>query len=110
MPTVTVRNIQNKTILAENGQENLLDILHSEIDWMFACGGKGRCTTCKGTILTGNGFLSNLSEHEKRCYERGKLKENERLMCQTKLTNGAVTVSVPKECQLPHIKYDEICF
>lgn len=104
MAVVTVHNLQSKTILVKDKSEKLLNALLSETDWMHACGGKGKCTTCKATIVTGEENLEPLTEAETRFVNMGRLKQGERLTCQT-LLKGDVTIAAPKEYQLPHIKY-----
>ena len=83
----------------------MLNALLSETDWMHACGGKGRCTSCRATVLEGHDVLSGLTGAEKRFADAGRLSENERLTCQAVLEAGDVVISVPAACQLPHINY-----
>ncbi|WP_420316947.1 2Fe-2S iron-sulfur cluster-binding protein [Ekhidna sp.] len=106
MPTVVIANLQSKTIHCEDKRESLLDILLSATDWMHACGKKGRCTTCKARILSGKEHLSEKTRPELQYTKLNKLREDERLTCQT-LISGDVKVAVPKETQLPHLNYSE---
>ncbi len=105
MPEITIANLQSKTIQCEKKSERLLDVLLRETDWMHACGGKGRCTTCKARVLEGNSSLPVRNEHEERFYKLNKLREDERLVCQLTVSHDLV-IEVPKETQLPHLIYD----
>ena len=105
MPEITIANLQSKTIKRENKSERLLDVLLSATDWMHACGGKGRCTTCKARVLKGLESLPSRNENEERFYKLNKLQDDERLVCQILLDHDLV-IEVPKETQLPHLKYD----
>lgn len=104
MPSITVANLQNKTIPCDDKNETLLDILLHETDWMHACGGKGRCTTCKARILSGMSHLSDVTPHEQRLLNFNKLHTNERLTCQA-YVQGNVSLEVPEDTKLPHINY-----
>ncbi|MDQ3395644.1 MAG: (2Fe-2S)-binding protein [Bacteroidota bacterium] len=105
MPDIVIENLNNIKLPANNNAKNVLEIIHSHfIDWMHACGGKGRCTTCKMQVISGMKNLSNLSKFEQQCFESEKLTENERLACQAKLL-GDVVVRVPDNNKLPHMTY-----
>ena len=106
MATITIDNLQSKSIHCEDKRERLLDVLLTATDWMHACGGKGRCTTCKARILEGMEHLSERTEAEERYMKMDKLRANERLMCQVR-TSGDVRLSVPRIYQLPHLKYSK---
>ncbi len=104
MPQIIIANLKSKSIQFQNKRERLLDILLKETDWMHACGGKGRCTTCKAKIISGKEALSDLTVNELRFVNLNKLHENERLACQV-IVEDDVTIEVPKETQLPHLNY-----
>ena len=106
MPRVKIVNLQSKTIHCEDKRESLLHILLPVTDWMHACGGKGRCTTCKAKILDGMHNLSPLTRTEEQFRKLNKLHDHERLTCQVFLS-GDITIEVPKETQLPHLTYSE---
>jgi len=106
MPTIKIVNLQGKTIHCEDKREKLLDILLAETDWMHACGGKGRCTTCKAHVLSGMEHLSPPTRQEMQYMKLNKLQKEERLTCQVFL-NGDITIRIPKETQLPHLTYTE---
>lgn len=105
MPKIVIANLQSKTIQSDEKRESLLNILLKGTDWMHACGGKGRCTTCKTKVLEGAENLTSYSLHEARCRKLNKLQDEERLACQVML-EGDVVLEVPKETQLPHLRYD----
>lgn len=104
MPEIIIANLQSKTIHSEKKSERLLDVLLRETDWMHACGGKGRCTTCKARIIEGMESLSPKNNNEKRFFKLNKLRADERLACQVSLV-GDLKIEVPKETQLPHLTY-----
>ena len=106
MPTVVIANLQSKSIHCEDKRESLLDILLSATDWMHACGGKGKCTTCKAKIISGMENLSDRTTVEEQYLKLNKLRGDERLTCQAHPA-GNVTVAVPIETQLPHLTYSE---
>lgn len=105
MSKLIILNLNNKEIVAEDFSLTLLQhIQQAGQDWMFACGGKGRCTTCRLHITAGMQYLSPLSIHEEKYKQQGRLTNSERLTCQCKLS-GEVTGYVPNPCKLPHVKY-----
>lgn len=105
MPEITIANLQSKTIHSEKKSERLLDVLLRGTDWMHACGGKGRCTTCKAKILTGLNNLPPRNLNEDRFFKLNKLQNDERLVCQV-FVESDLKIEVPKDTQLPHLKYD----
>ncbi len=104
MPEITIANLKNKTIRSQKKGERLLDIVLAETDWMHACGGKGRCTTCKAKILSGLATLPPRNAHEERFFKMNKLRDDERLVCQLEPDTDLV-IEVPRETQLPHLNY-----
>ncbi len=104
MANIILDNLQSKRIITKDKSEKLLHILLRETDWMHACGGKGRCTTCKMQVLEGSENLSEITEAEKKYIKLNKLHSDERLACQVS-TNGDLTIRVKKENQLPHLRY-----
>jgi 2Fe-2S ferredoxin len=106
MHTIFIQNLQ-KTILTKETSRPLLYILREEfVDWMHACGGKGRCTTCKALIVSGMENLNELSDAERRYFENGELLPGERLACQIRIT-GDIVIKVPEETKLPHLHYTD---
>lgn len=105
MPKLTVQNLAGLTVKIAPGQ-TLLQALQAEgQDWMHACGGKGRCTTCRIIVLEGLAHFGPLTEAEMRYRNRGRLQENERLACQCTLASGDALGKVPEQTKLPHLKY-----
>ena len=105
MPKIFIQNME-KTVVVSKTARPLLFLLQEEfIDWMHACGGKGRCTTCKAIILKGEENLIPKSQAEIRYESQNQLASNERLCCQTKLISGDLEVMVPEESKLPHVSY-----
>jgi ferredoxin, 2Fe-2S len=107
MAIIVIKNLFGRKIHASNSNKPLLSWLHGEyIDWMHACGGKGRCTTCKFQIIAGADHFQEPTAAEQRYFTKGELNQNERLACQAVVT-GDVVIQVPDEAKLPHIKYTE---
>lgn len=105
MPKIVIQNLNNKQIISENIGLSILSVIHDNaIDWMHACGGKGRCTTCKAIITNGKSALDSLTSAEKKFFDQGLLKENERLACQARLY-GDIVIRVADENKFPHIQY-----
>ncbi len=106
MPKIVIKNIEDATLETNETDLSVLDIIHSNyIDWMHACGKKGRCTTCKMIVIKGIDNITDHNELEKKIISLGKLKENERLACQCQLKSGDIEIAVPRENQLPHMRY-----
>lgn len=106
MATITIRNLFDKTIEALPQKSLLKHFQDIRLDWMHACGGKGRCTTCKVIVLSGAENLSQLTPAEIRYKNLNALAEGERLSCQVRPL-GDVMVRVPDEYKLPHMVYSE---
>ncbi len=104
---ITIKNLNNLTVVSNDNDKTVLSILHENyVDWMHACGGKGRCTTCKMKVISGMENLSEITDGENRFAVMGKLNlDEERLACQVKIFDREVEVSVPEESKLPHLKY-----
>ncbi len=107
MPKILIRNLNNKQIDVTNSNDSILKIIHDhQIDWMFACGGKGKCTTCRLVVHNGLEHLSELKGNEEKFIEIGRLKDNERLACQHELV-GDLEVSVAEPNKFPHVTYTD---
>jgi ferredoxin, 2Fe-2S len=108
MPKITIVNLAGREIAFGPGPAPLLRlVLEAGVDWMHACGGKGRCTTCKAEVLAGAERLSPLSPFEQQMRAAGRLGPGERLACQC-VPTGDVRLRVPASSQLPHLQYTEI--
>jgi ferredoxin, 2Fe-2S len=103
---IVIENLARKELAGnERGRTFLYWLRLGEQDWMHACGGKGRCTTCKLRVVEGMDALSAISHAEESYRATGELKQNERLACQAQVF-GHCRIAVPDECKLPHLKYD----
>lgn len=106
MAKIVIQNLHERTLEEPNLAKPLLWIfLENGLDWMHACGGKGRCTTCKAVIVTGGENLLPKSPAELRYEGQQLLAHNERLCCQAKLLQGELEIRVPDEGKLPHVQY-----
>lgn len=108
MPEILIKNLFNKTVsFRESDAKTVLKILHEErIDWMHACGAKGRCTSCKMIVSQGMEHMGKISEHEERFQKMGRLRDGERLACQV-IPTGNIEISVPGAFKFPHIHYSD---
>jgi 2Fe-2S ferredoxin len=107
MPIILIENLGNLTVAVHDVSLPLLKHFQANrLDWMHACGGKGRCTTCKVKITSGLAHFEPLTEAEERYRRQGALGSDERLSCQARI-HGDITIRVPDESQLPHIHYTE---
>jgi len=105
MAVIVIKNLEEKTLEVQDFSKTLLQHLHGNgIDWMFTCGAKGRCTTCKVIVLEGIENLEPKTNVEQKYEGQGLLGKNERLTCQARI-RGSVTIQVPEEYKLPHMKY-----
>ena len=75
----------NKKIEISSDETVLTASLRKEIPHLSACGGVGKCSTCRINILSGLENCSLRTEHEIKLAERLKLPETVRLACQTKV-------------------------
>jgi ferredoxin, 2Fe-2S len=107
MSVIVIKNLQEKALEVRDFSKTILrHAQDNTLDWMFACGGKGRCTTCKVVVLKGLENLEPKTPAELRFEKLGQLFKNERLACQTKV-KGDITVQIPEEGKLPHIRYSD---
>lgn len=104
MVRIVIQNLGKSLEVTDLSKTILRHVHENHIDWMHACGGKGRCTTCKAIILDGEGNFAPLTNAELRYKKQGLLNDHERLACQAKIL-GDVIVYVPEEGQLPHMIY-----
>lgn len=108
MLKIIIQNLFHKEINSPYGDRKVIDLIHeNRIDWMHACGKKGRCTTCKIIVLGGMGNLSPLTDREEFFKGIGRLASHERLSCQAKLLEGEILVRVAEENKFPHMVYSE---
>ncbi|MDU0372595.1 2Fe-2S iron-sulfur cluster-binding protein [Hymenobacter endophyticus] len=105
MPTLSIENLPSGAISVPAGATLLAALQAAGHDWLHACGARGRCTTCRVQVRSGLDLLTPLTPAELRYREAGRLLPDERLTCQARLPEGAVTARVPKATQLPHVRY-----
>lgn len=105
MVKIVIENLAQKELSQVDPSESILQVVQSHfIDWMHACGGKGRCTTCKIIVVEGMEQLSPLTPAELNYRHLNQLKNNERLACQTRAL-GSCRIRVPDESKMPHMEY-----
>lgn len=93
MVRIRMQHLENRVIVSENTDCKVIEIIHENgIDWMHACGKKGRCTTCKIRILEGQENLSPETEQELLFKSQQRLHPQERLSCQAALLQGSLTI------------------
>ncbi|MCE7057898.1 (2Fe-2S)-binding protein [Algoriphagus sp. AGSA1] len=108
MPHIVIENLFNLRINSSSVHRKVIEIIHeNNIDWMHACGKKGRCTTCKIIMVSGEEYLSPPTKAELDFLKQGRLKTGERLACQAELSQGEIVVRVGKFNKFPHIEYSE---
>ncbi|MDL5049216.1 2Fe-2S iron-sulfur cluster-binding protein [Oscillatoria amoena NRMC-F 0135] len=104
MTRIVIRNL-GKTVEVSGFPKTILRaVQEAGIDWMHACGGKGRCTTCKAIVLEGEDNLEPLTAAELRYQKEGLLLPGERLACQA-IVLGETALAVPEDGKLPHLQY-----
>ncbi len=107
MAKITIQNLGGREMVVQDYSKSALaNFRFNQLDWMHACGGKGRCTTCRFRIIEGANHLASLTKPEERYREQGLLQPNERLACQVIVLDDVV-ISVPDDCKLPHLQYSE---
>jgi 2Fe-2S ferredoxin len=106
MPKLKVQNLFQQEVFVWPGQKVLAAIQENGIDWMHACGKKGRCTTCRILVLEGIMAFGELSPAEQKFRNLGRLGEQERLTCQCTLVGDAVG-KIPNETKFPHLNYSD---
>lgn len=105
MVKITIENLAQKEVFVSTPECSVLKAVQGHfIDWMHACGGKGRCTTCKFIVLLGAEQLSPPTKSEEDYRKLGELQDDERLACQT-IALGDCKIRVPDEYKLPHVVY-----
>jgi len=81
--TYLVEFIGDRTITVNQGQSILNASLSAGIPHYHACGGNGKCSTCRVLIKEGTQNLTPYTEKEKLLRERMRIPKNVRLACQT---------------------------
>jgi 2Fe-2S ferredoxin len=107
MARIMIENLFKRTLEVTDHSKTLLRHFQDHrLDWMQACGGKGRCTTCRVIITSGMENLQPLTGAERKYRQIGALADNERLTCQAS-ARGDVSVIVPLDCKLSHVQYSD---
>lgn len=108
MSKIVIENLFNLTIDLAPSESKVIELIHQNgIDWMHACGKKGRCTTCKLIVIEGLENLSDLTDRELVFRDQNRLKSDERLACQVSLLKGDLKVRIAEQNKFPHISYSE---
>ncbi|AWW30654.1 ferredoxin [Echinicola strongylocentroti] len=108
MPKIIIENLYHKEISTKALDRKVIEIIHENyVDWMHACGKKGRCTTCMMIVEEGMENLSELTDREAHFRKLGKLNANQRLTCQAQLKEGTLRIRVNELYKLPHLDYGE---
>lgn len=108
MPKIVIENLFNRTINFTNTSRKVIELIHeNNIDWMHACGKKGRCTSCKMILVSGQEHLSRLSDREIYFRKLKRLGPHERLSCQCRLMDGEIHIRVAEINKFPHLEYSE---
>ena len=108
MPRIIIQNLGNFSIDSADTDRKVIELIHENgIDWMHACGKKGRCTTCKMILVKNDAQLSEMTEREHFYRNQGRLGERERLSCQTRILEGELIIRVAEINKFPHLHYTE---
>ncbi|MFC3878921.1 2Fe-2S iron-sulfur cluster-binding protein [Algoriphagus namhaensis] len=108
MPEIVIENLFGYKISSTTSHRKVIDLIHENgIDWMHACGKKGRCTTCKMILVGGEENLSPINDREELFLTQGRLKSGERLSCQSTLLSGKIIIRVADRNKFPHLEYSE---
>lgn len=108
MSRIVIQNLFNRTINSDVDDRKVIELIHENgIDWMHACGKKGRCTTCKIILVQGVENLSLMNDRELAFTAQGRLQPGERLACQAILQSGEILVKVAEINKFPHLQYSE---
>ncbi|MBL7850304.1 MAG: (2Fe-2S)-binding protein [Cyclobacteriaceae bacterium] len=107
MVKIVIENLGQKEVPVTRPDWPVLRHLQEhQIDWMHACGAKGRCTTCRMKVLQGGDSLGPVTPAEQKYRKAGLLREDERLACQAVVTANLV-IRVPDDSKLPHLNYTD---
>jgi adenylate cyclase len=87
-----VEFVNDRSVLVKQGQTILEASLAAGIPHYHACGGHGRCTTCRIQVHSGGHSLTEYSPRERVLRRKVKLQENIRLACQTRVKGPGVQV------------------
>lgn len=84
--------LPDKKVFEVEREETILQTaIRNKIPYVNACGGEGKCTTCRLIVLEGIENCSEQTKQEKELKEKVHTSDEFRLACQTKV-NGDITV------------------
>ena len=107
MPKIIIKNLNNQEVELNDPKKSVLQLIgEAYIDWMQACGGKGRCTTCTMVVHQGMEHLNELTAAEEKFKSAGRLNTNQRLACQC-VASSDIVISTPEKYKLPHVNYSD---
>ncbi len=105
MPQLVIENLHELSLPFDAAGQSILELAQAaRLDWMHACGAKGRCTTCRVEIVDGEKHLPPDTPAEVRFRSANRLQSFERLSCQLKPV-ADLRVRIPDACKFPHMKY-----
>ena len=87
LPKVFTAKVEpdGKEIQISPNESILTASLRSNIPHLSACGGSGKCSTCRVEIIQGENFCSNRSPLEEKLAKKLRFPSSIRLACQTKV-------------------------
>jgi 2Fe-2S ferredoxin len=85
MPFLTIAGLPGPPLNVPAGGTVLAAIHAAGHAWWHACGGKGRCTSCRVRLAEGAEYLSPPTAPELRYRAAGRLGDDERLACQCRV-------------------------
>ena len=107
MVKIVIENLGQKVVdVTQPGLPVIRHLQASRVDWMQACGAKGRCTTCRMEVIQGSEGLGPLTVAEQKYRQSGLLLAHERLACQAVVTESLI-IRVPNDTKLPHLTYSD---
>ena len=71
----------NRVVEISQDESILTAALRNEIPHLSACGGKGKCTTCRVEILSGLEFCSERTEAESKLANKLSMPDSIRMAC-----------------------------
>jgi adenylate cyclase len=101
--------IGEKTITISEHESILNASLAAGIPHFHACGGNGKCSTCRIIIFEGSENVSPITEREAKMKNMFSLPEKVRLACQTKVTGNDVKIEriFKDEKDLVHYRHSQ---
>ena len=105
MPRITYSD--GKIVDGEEGQTVLQASIQNGIDHIHACGGNGRCTTCRVRIVNGHENCPEPEKHERDALQMRGYDPSTRLACQLRPTGPIEICCLLDEHPEHHkLKYD----